>query len=54
MAGGEGGQWMVRALGRAITALVLSRFVSQNLTGLLARTRKEDLTVITNSWKPER
>jgi len=46
MAGGEGGRWMVRALGRAITALVLSRFVSQNLTGLLARTRKEDLTVM--------
>jgi NADPH:quinone reductase-like Zn-dependent oxidoreductase len=46
MAGGEGGRWMVRALGRAITALVLSRFVSQNLTGLLARTCKEDLTVM--------
>ncbi len=46
MAGGEAGRWMVRALGRAITALVLSRFVSQNLTGLLARTRKEDLIVM--------
>jgi NADPH:quinone reductase-like Zn-dependent oxidoreductase len=46
MAGGEGGRWMVRALGRAITALVLSRFMGQNLTGLLARTRKEDLTVM--------
>jgi NADPH:quinone reductase-like Zn-dependent oxidoreductase len=46
MAGGEGGRWMIRALGRAITALVLSRFVSQKLTGLLARTRKEDLTVM--------
>jgi NADPH:quinone reductase-like Zn-dependent oxidoreductase len=46
MAGGEGGRWMVRALGRAIIAPVLSRFMSQTLTGLLARTRKEDLTVM--------
>jgi NADPH:quinone reductase-like Zn-dependent oxidoreductase len=46
MAGGEGGRWMIRALARAITALVLSRFVSQNLVGLLARARKEDLTIM--------
>jgi NADPH:quinone reductase-like Zn-dependent oxidoreductase len=46
MAGGEAGRWMIRALARGITALVLSRFVSQNLVGCLARTRKEDLTIM--------
>jgi NADPH:quinone reductase-like Zn-dependent oxidoreductase len=46
MAGGEAGRWMIRALARGITALVWSRFVSQNLVGCLARTRQEDLTIM--------
>ena len=46
MAGGEGGRWMVRALARAITALVMSRFVSQNLVGIFARLNKEDLNAL--------
>jgi NADPH:quinone reductase-like Zn-dependent oxidoreductase len=46
MAGGTAGRWMIGALARGIAALVLSRFVSQNLVGILARTRKEDLTVM--------
>jgi NADPH:quinone reductase-like Zn-dependent oxidoreductase len=46
MAGGSAGRWMIRAIARAITALVLSRFVSQKMVSLLARPNKEDLTII--------
>ena len=46
MAGGTAGRWMIGALARGIAALVLSRFVSQDLVGILARTRKEDLTIM--------
>jgi NADPH:quinone reductase-like Zn-dependent oxidoreductase len=43
--GGSGGRWM-GPLARAITALVLSRFVSQNLVMILARGSKQDLIVV--------
>jgi NADPH:quinone reductase-like Zn-dependent oxidoreductase len=45
MVGGAHGQW-IGALIRALTALVLSRFMSQNLVMFLARARKEDLTIV--------
>jgi NADPH:quinone reductase-like Zn-dependent oxidoreductase len=44
--GGPSGRWMIGPLTRAITAPVLSRFVSQNLVTVLARPSKEDLTVM--------
>jgi NADPH:quinone reductase-like Zn-dependent oxidoreductase len=44
--GGPSGPWMIGPLARAITAPVLSRFVSQNLVMLLARRSKEDLTMM--------
>ncbi len=37
---------MIGPLARSITALVLSRFVSQKFVPLLARPSKEDLTVM--------
>ena len=45
--GGPGGRWMIGALARSITALVLSRFVSQKLViFFLAKSSKEDLTLM--------
>ncbi len=45
--GGPGGRWMIGLLARWITALVLSRFVSQKLVIMfLARPNKEDLTIM--------
>jgi NADPH:quinone reductase-like Zn-dependent oxidoreductase len=44
--GGPGSRWMIGALARSITALVLSRFVSQKLVIFLARPSKEDLTIM--------
>jgi len=46
MAGGEAGRWMIGPVVRTIQASVLSRFGSQKLVGLLARSSKEDLTII--------
>jgi NADPH:quinone reductase-like Zn-dependent oxidoreductase len=45
MAGGASGRWKM-GLARGIRALVLSRFVSQNMVGMLARSNKEDLTTM--------
>jgi NADPH:quinone reductase-like Zn-dependent oxidoreductase len=45
MVGGAGGRWM-GPLPRSIKALLLSRFVSQNLFMFLAKSRKEDLTMM--------
>jgi NADPH:quinone reductase-like Zn-dependent oxidoreductase len=44
--GGPSGRWMIGAFAGAIAALVLSRFVSQEFTSLLAKMRKEDLAVM--------
>jgi NADPH:quinone reductase-like Zn-dependent oxidoreductase len=44
--GGSSGRWMIGPLARAITAPVLSRFVSQNLVMVLARPNREDLAVM--------
>src|SRR6202049_2347832 len=44
--GGPSGRWMIGPLARAITASVLSRFVSQKLSMVLARPSKEDLTFL--------
>jgi NADPH:quinone reductase-like Zn-dependent oxidoreductase len=44
--GGPTGRWMIGPLASAIIALVLSRFVSQDLVMVLARRSKEDLTVM--------
>jgi len=44
--GGPSGRWMIGPLARAITAPVLSRFVSQKLSMVLARSSKEDLTIM--------
>ena len=44
--GGPSGRWMIGPLARAIIALVLSRFVSQNLVMVLARRSKGDLTIM--------
>jgi len=45
MVGGQGGRWM-GPLPRSIKALLLSRFVSQNLLMFLAKRSKEDLTLM--------
>jgi NADPH:quinone reductase-like Zn-dependent oxidoreductase len=45
MVGGPGGRW-IGPLPRLIKALVLSRFVSQNLVMVLAKGSKEDLTIM--------
>lgn len=42
-AGGSAGRWMMRAIGRAIAAVVLSRFGSKKLVGVLAKAKEEDL-----------
>jgi NADPH:quinone reductase-like Zn-dependent oxidoreductase len=44
--GGPTGRWMIGAFARAIAAPVLSRFVSQKFTALLAKSSKEDLAVM--------
>jgi NADPH:quinone reductase-like Zn-dependent oxidoreductase len=45
--GGPGGRWMIGALARAITALVLSRLGKQKLViFFLAKSSQEDLTVM--------
>ena len=44
--GGPGSRWMIGLLARSITGLVLSRFVSQKLVMFLARSNKEDLTIM--------
>jgi NADPH:quinone reductase-like Zn-dependent oxidoreductase len=44
--GGPSGRWMIGPLTRAITAPVLSRFVSQKLVMVLAKPNKKDLTVV--------
>jgi NADPH:quinone reductase-like Zn-dependent oxidoreductase len=44
--GGPSGRWMIGPLARAITAPVLSRFVSQNLVTVLARPSRQDLTIV--------
>lgn len=46
MAGDLSGRGMTGLLARLITALVLSRFVSQKLVTFLARPSKEDLTIM--------
>lgn len=45
MVGGRSGRW-IAPLGRVLQALVLSRFVSQNMVFFIARLSKEDLTVM--------
>jgi len=44
--GGPSGRWMIGPLARAITALALSRFVSQKLVMVLAKPSKGDLTIM--------
>jgi NADPH:quinone reductase-like Zn-dependent oxidoreductase len=44
--GGPSGPGMIRLLGRVITMLVLSRFVSQKFVTFLAKSRQKDLTII--------
>ena len=44
--GGPTGRWMIRPLARAITAPLLSRFVTQKLGMVLAKPNKEDLTLM--------
>jgi NADPH:quinone reductase-like Zn-dependent oxidoreductase len=46
MVGDRTGRGMFGILARLITALVLSRFVSQKLVTFLARPKKEDLTIM--------
>jgi len=47
MAGGASGRWQM-GLARSIKALVWSQFSSRKLTGLLAKSTKEDLTILQN------
>jgi NADPH:quinone reductase-like Zn-dependent oxidoreductase len=49
--GGPGGRWMIRGMARLITALVLSRFVSQKLVMVLAKPNKEDLIIMRELMK---
>jgi NADPH:quinone reductase-like Zn-dependent oxidoreductase len=44
--GGPSGRWMIGPLARAITALVLSQFVSQKLFMVLAKPNQPDLTIM--------
>ncbi|HYW37087.1 MAG TPA: NAD(P)-dependent alcohol dehydrogenase [Terriglobales bacterium] len=44
--GGPSGPWMIGPLARAITALVLSRIVSQKFIMFIARSSKEDLAIM--------
>jgi NADPH:quinone reductase-like Zn-dependent oxidoreductase len=51
MVGDRSGRGMFGVLTRLITALVLSRFVSQKLVTFLARPNREDLTTIRELMK---
>jgi NADPH:quinone reductase-like Zn-dependent oxidoreductase len=51
MVGDLSGRGMISLLVRLITALVLSRFVSQKLVTFLARANKVDLTIMHNLMK---
>jgi NADPH:quinone reductase-like Zn-dependent oxidoreductase len=44
--GGPSGRWMIGPLASAITAPVLSRFVSQNFVTFIAKLSKKDLTIM--------
>jgi len=46
MAGGTAGRWMIGAMTRGIRAGVVSRFVSQNMVGVLAKSTQGDLTIL--------
>jgi len=46
MAGAMAGRWMIGPLTRGIRASVMSRFVGQNMGGILARSNREDLTIL--------
>jgi NADPH:quinone reductase-like Zn-dependent oxidoreductase len=46
MAGGQAGRWMIGPLARGIQARVISRFGSQNLVGIFAKSNQQDLTVM--------
>jgi NADPH:quinone reductase-like Zn-dependent oxidoreductase len=51
-AGGSAGRWMIGPLARAMTALVLSWFVSQTMVLFFgAKSRQEDLTVMSELMK---
>jgi NADPH:quinone reductase-like Zn-dependent oxidoreductase len=47
MAGGPSGRWQM-GLANTIKALVWSQFSNRKLTGLLAKSTKEDLTILQN------
>jgi NADPH:quinone reductase-like Zn-dependent oxidoreductase len=49
--GGPSGRWMIGTLSRAITAPLLSRFVSQMLGMVMAKRSKDDLTIISDLMK---
>ncbi len=49
--GGPSSRWMIGLLGRVIKMVVLSRFSSQNLVMVLAKSNKEDLTLICQLMK---
>jgi NADPH:quinone reductase-like Zn-dependent oxidoreductase len=51
MVGDQSGRGMIGLLARLITALVLSRFVSQKLVTFLARPNKRDLTIMHDLMK---
>jgi NADPH:quinone reductase-like Zn-dependent oxidoreductase len=51
MVGDKSGRGMISVLARLITALVLSRFVSQKLATFLARPNQEDLTIMQELMK---
>ncbi len=46
MAGAVASRWMIGALTRGIRASVVSRFASQKMVGILAKSNKEDLTTL--------
>ncbi|WP_167138304.1 NAD(P)-dependent alcohol dehydrogenase [Diaminobutyricimonas sp. TR449] len=46
LVGGEGGGRMIGAVSRNLQSLILSPFISQRLTGLLALTKADDLEVV--------
>jgi NADPH:quinone reductase-like Zn-dependent oxidoreductase len=54
MVGGPTGRWMMGPLARLITALVLSRFMSQKLVMVLAKPSKEDLAALHELMKAGR
>jgi NADPH:quinone reductase-like Zn-dependent oxidoreductase len=49
--GAPGGRWMLGALARGFTAPLLSRLVSQKLAMVLAKSSKEDLTILHDLMK---